>query len=77
MPDVLRLWDSLLSDPNRFKLLNFVQLAMIIDVRDEILGGEFADCITALQNTSALDLQNLLNRANDLLVEHERQSQTS
>ena len=50
---------------------------MIIDVRDEIIGGEFADCITALQNTSSLDLQNLLNRANDLLVEHERQSQTS
>ena len=42
MPNCVRLWDTLLADPDRFEFLNFVAASVILSARDTILEGDFA-----------------------------------
>jgi hypothetical protein len=42
------IWDSLFADENRFTFLSFINAALVLAVRQEILGGEFAECMEAL-----------------------------
>jgi len=49
MPNVIRLWDTLLSDHNRFNFVNYVCLAIVEAKREHILEGDFSDCLEALQ----------------------------
>ena len=48
MPNCIRLWDTLFSDPNRYDFLNYVMAAIVLQVRDEIIEGDFATCMEAL-----------------------------
>ena len=48
MANCVRLWDTLFADPNRYEFLNYVCVAIIIEVRDEILEGDFAACMENL-----------------------------
>lgn len=66
LPDVLRLWDSILSDKNRFDYLIYVCCAMIILVRDEILSNDFEHNVKLLQNFPPIDIKFVLDRANQL-----------
>ena len=43
LPDVLRLWDSLFADAERFQFLLYFCCAMIVSLREELLDGTFAD----------------------------------
>ena len=52
MQDSIRLWDTLLSDPNRFSSTNFFCMALVFHVRDEIIDGDFACCMESLQKSS-------------------------
>jgi hypothetical protein len=63
MPEVLRLWDTLLSDSKRFKYLFYVCLAKITSVRDEVVKEDFSDALTALQHGSSCNLEELLHIA--------------
>jgi len=49
LPEVLRIWDSLLSDITRSDLLIDVCTAMLTLVRDEILQNEFPENMKLLQ----------------------------
>ena len=49
LPDVLRIWDSLLSDETRSDFLIDVSTAMILVIRDQILINDFADNMKLLQ----------------------------
>ena len=42
MADCVRLWDTCLADNNRFEFLLYVCAAVIIEVREEILEGNFS-----------------------------------
>jgi len=54
MPDVLRVWDSLLSDGwSSPPMLHCVCVAMIIHARDALLAGDFEVCAGVLQQGSA------------------------
>lgn len=66
LPDVLRLWDSILSDENRFDYLIYVCCAMILMLRDQLLANDFEHNVKLLQNFPSTDINFLLNRANDL-----------
>ncbi len=46
--NVIRLWDTLLADQERFLFLNFVCVAMVQVKRDMIINGDFTDCMEAL-----------------------------
>ncbi|CAO3676472.1 unnamed protein product [Umbelopsis ramanniana] len=77
LPDVIRIWDSLLADRcmqtsssatasqglDRFQFLLDFSVAMVICVTDELLAGDFAENIRLLQNYPINDLQVVLNRA--------------
>lgn len=67
LPDVIRLWDTLFSDPKRFNLLPFICCAMLIFVRSQLLHSDFASAIKLLQNyPSDVDVAALLSIARKL-----------
>jgi hypothetical protein len=59
MPNVIRLWDTLFSDPIRYDFLNYVCAAIVVQCREEILDGDFACCMETLQaeGKSVQDIQ--------------------
>ena len=48
MTPSIRLWDTLLTDPKRFEFTNFVCVAMVSFVRDDIIDGDFSCCMENL-----------------------------
>jgi len=60
MPDVLRIWDAILGDIARlpgYKLrtpfLHYICVAMVLAVREELLAGDFTDCLRILQRLTS------------------------
>merc|ERR1712018_33699 len=63
LPDVLRIWDSLLSDETRSNFLIDVCTAMILVIRDQILINDFSDNMKLLQNFPPMDVHLILSKA--------------
>ncbi len=63
LPDVLRIWDSLLCDETRCDLLIEVCVAMIVLAREKILLQEFPENMKLLQNYPFTDVGIILNAA--------------
>ena len=65
MPNCIRLWDTLFADPMRFDFLNFVGVAIVNEVRDIIIEGDFAACMETLQHETrkVADVPLLLHKA--------------
>merc|ERR1712129_226170 len=57
---VLRLWDSFLSDHNRFEFVSYFALAMLHKVRPQLMSGSFASNLQLLQKYPSFDLYELL-----------------
>ncbi|XP_077399099.1 TBC1 domain family member 13 isoform X3 [Vanacampus margaritifer] len=51
LPDVIRIWDTLFSDQDRFHFLILVCCAMLILIRDNLLAGDFTVNMRLLQQT--------------------------
>lgn len=68
LPDVIRLWDSLFSDPDRFDFLLHVCCAMLVLLRDKILNGDFAVTIKLVQNFpyDEIDMVTIIQKAVEL-----------
>ncbi|MGH0155955.1 UNVERIFIED_CONTAM: hypothetical protein FKN15_030318 [Acipenser sinensis] len=49
LPDVIRIWDSLFSDQERFDFLILVCCAMLVLIRDQLLAGDFTVNMRLLQ----------------------------
>ncbi|KAL2634368.1 hypothetical protein R1flu_005847 [Riccia fluitans] len=68
-PDSLRLWDSLLSNPDGpLEILLRVCCAMLLCVRERLLAGDFTTNLKLLQNYPSTDIHHLLRVAEDLRV---------
>ncbi|XP_055349235.1 TBC1 domain family member 13-like [Paramacrobiotus metropolitanus] len=63
LPEVLRLWDSLFADRQRFDFLLDISCAMIILIRDQLLDGDFASSMKLLQNYPNPDVHKILVKA--------------
>lgn len=64
MADVLRLWDSLLSDLARpHPLLCYLCVAMVMGIREVLLAGDFTDCMRMLQHYPPVPVDDLLQSA--------------
>lgn len=65
LPDVIRLWDSLFSDPNRFEFLIHVCCAMLLLVRERIMECDFAWTMKLLQNfpSDDYDMATIIRKA--------------
>ncbi|XP_061164504.1 TBC1 domain family member 13-like [Saccostrea echinata] len=68
LPDVLRIWDSLFADENRFNFLICICCAMLMIIRDEIINEDFPTVMKLVQNfqLSKVDLQLVLSKAVDI-----------
>ncbi|XP_051892730.1 TBC1 domain family member 13 isoform X1 [Pristis pectinata] len=53
LPDVIRIWDSLFSDVDRFDFLILVCCAMLILIRDQLLAGDFTINMRLLQTVGS------------------------
>ena len=49
MANCVRLWDTLFADSKRYEFLYYVCVAIVQQVRDEVLEGDFAQCMENLQ----------------------------
>jgi len=64
LPEVLRIWDSLLADESRSKFLIDVCAAMILLIRQDILTNEFPENMKLLQNyPTSMDVHVILSKA--------------
>jgi hypothetical protein len=66
LPEVLRLWDTLFSDPNRFELLRFTCCAMLMLQRETLLKGDFAENLKLMQSYPPSDIEEIISFANEL-----------
>ncbi|XP_012940740.1 TBC1 domain family member 13 [Aplysia californica] len=67
LPEVLRIWDSLFADKDRFDFLIYVCCAMLVSIRHELLRGDFPNNMKLVQRMgSTIDLQQVLTKAREL-----------
>jgi len=66
LPDVLSLWDALLTDPTRSELLIQTCTAMVLLVRDNITSNDFASNMKMLQNYPPIDVRLIIEKARQL-----------
>jgi len=66
LPDVLTLWDALLTDDSRTSLLINVCTSMLYLIRDSLLQNDFASNMKMLQNYPEIDMRHILNKAEEL-----------
>ena len=56
--EVFRIWDSLFADTNRFRFLYYLSVGMILTVKKEVMKGDFALGMQALQHANVMVVQN-------------------
>uniref|UniRef100_A0A8D1MD36 TBC1 domain family member 13 n=1 Tax=Sus scrofa TaxID=9823 RepID=A0A8D1MD36_PIG len=66
LPDVIRIWDSLFADDNRFDFLLLVCCAMLILIREQLLEGDFTVNMRLLQDYPITDVCQILQKAKEL-----------
>ncbi|XP_062867259.1 TBC1 domain family member 13 isoform X1 [Trichomycterus rosablanca] len=66
LPDVIRIWDSLFSDQDRFHFLILVCCAMLTLIRDQLLAGDFTTNMRLLQDYPISDVHTILTKAKEL-----------
>lgn len=67
LPDVIRIWDSLFSDENRFNFLTEVCCAMMILEREQLMSGDFAHNMKLLQSYPPTEIRTVVAKAAQLL----------
>ena len=63
IPDVLRLWDSILCEDDVFDFMNMIMLALLRNKTDGILNNEFAGIMSVLQNFDNINVDTLIRDA--------------
>lgn len=71
LPDVLRLWDTLFSDTNRFELLKYCCCSMLMLQREYILRGDFAENLKLMQSYPPSDIEEIISYAIELATDTE------
>uniref|UniRef100_A0A0R3P2H6 Rab-GAP TBC domain-containing protein n=1 Tax=Drosophila pseudoobscura pseudoobscura TaxID=46245 RepID=A0A0R3P2H6_DROPS len=63
LPDVLRIWDSVFLDEQRFNFLIKICCSMILIQREAILENDFASNVKLLQNYPRIDINVVITYA--------------
>jgi hypothetical protein len=71
LPDVLRLWDTLFSDSNRFELLRYCCCAMLMLQRETMLKSDFAESLKLMQSYPPTDIEHIIAYAIELATDTE------
>ncbi|XP_022908310.1 TBC1 domain family member 13 [Onthophagus taurus] len=70
LPDVLRIWDTLFSDENRFDFLIYICCAMIVVLRDKLIRGDFPSNLKLLQSFPPTEIQKILPKSFELFLQN-------
>lgn len=46
--NVIRLWDTVLADPDKYTFTNFICVGIVVKNRDFLLKNEFSECLELL-----------------------------
>jgi len=60
LPDVLRLWDSILSTEDLFEFMNFLCLGIIHIKRQDVISKDFSGIMLSLQNLEKISVEKLI-----------------
>ena len=63
MPDIMRLWDSIFSDPEIFEFLYLLVLAPIIIKKNDIMKEQMAGIMMMIQNLEDISIYDLIKTA--------------
>ncbi|KAK9730204.1 Rab-GTPase-TBC domain [Popillia japonica] len=69
LPDVLRIWDTLFSDENRFNFLIYICCAMIVVLKEKLIKGDFPSNLKLLQNYPPTEIPKILPKAVELFLQ--------
>jgi len=72
LPTILRLWDTIFSYSDRCEILLYICCAMIVEIKEEILVGDFAENLKILQRYPPTDMNKLIGRAHEIRSKHPR-----
>lgn len=74
LPEVLRIWDFLFSDSERFNFLTFISCSMILLLKRDLMANDFSHNMKLLQNfpTDKFDVSSIVTRAKILLHNHSK-----
>ena len=64
--DTFRIWDSLLADPKRFAFSAYLGVAMLWNIEHNLVECDFAQFIKSLQNYSAVNAEEILEKADKI-----------
>ena len=48
MNNVIKMWDTVLADHDRFTFVNFICVAMVTSRREYLIKNEFSECLALL-----------------------------
>lgn len=60
LPDVMRLWDAIFSDKDRFYYVFYISLAILKLKKSKIMSSDFAGIIIELQNLEDIEAEDIL-----------------
>ena len=66
MPDVLRLWDTILSSDDKFKVVSELSVSILKCKKNDIVFGDFSKCMDTLQNFEDMKVEKILETRNNL-----------
>ena len=69
LKETLRVWDSVFADPKRFMFSYCLGVALLHNIKDELVECEFAQFIQKLQNYHMPDTEEILKLANKIRLE--------
>jgi len=64
--DVILLWDKLFADHKRFEMVLYCCVAILLNMREELMESNFDDCMSLLQNNKKKDIQSIFWRADKI-----------
>ena len=63
MPDVLRLWDIILANDDKFKIINEISISILKCKKQKLLCSDFSIVMDTLQNFEDVDImEKIINK---------------
>lgn len=63
---IMRVWDAILSETDRFYMVYLICVSILGIKRKELIKSDFAGCIVKLQKINNLNCEEILNKVNDI-----------
>lgn len=68
LPDTIRLWDSMFASTHKDNFLRYVSVTMVMVIRNQLLRGDFSECLRLLQAYPPTNLDRLLESSRALWI---------